>query len=500
MADYTREENLADAGGAGRACCELIYTLPQADHRARAGRRVCRRHGPGRGLRHGGGRRHGPVLPERERARPDPRHHQPVRDPRDGRARGAPLLPHGRALRRGRGAPHRLRARGGRRRRARRQGGGDRAGAGRRRPGRRCRPARSWCTTWPAARSTPAWSRRTVEGIADIRASDEGREGVQSFLRASASRAGCCRRAEAAMDAMVATLMRHAATAGPGRRARLGQRRSPVRGGVPDRPGRLPGLDRRCRQGLQMLQHPGVLAASGFMLFVEFFADKIPGVDSLWDMVHTVIRIPAGAALAAGVLGADDAADGAGRGAARRRPGGHRHAAKVTTRAAINTSPEPFSNVGAVAGRRRPGGRSCCGWRPRIRWSSPSCWSSASCWRSCCWWCWSSSCASVVRGVREFFAGRPAAARRSGDDVQEDPDRQPRRDRLPRRGDRAPHGHPHRRRVFRRRRARQARARLRRGRAHRRQRAQGQLPALGTDPRSRQGHRRARRSIRATAS
>src|SRR4029453_3026417 len=55
--------------------------------------------------------------------------------------------------------------------------------------------------------------------------------------------------------------------------------------------------------GLRVLAHPFVLAASGFMCFVEFFADKIPGVDSLWDVVHTFIRIPAGAALAAGVFG-----------------------------------------------------------------------------------------------------------------------------------------------------------------------------------------------------
>ena len=52
--------------------------------------------------------------------------------------------------------------------------------------------------------------------------------------------------------------------------------------------------------GLQVLQHPALLVASGFMLFVEFFADKIPGLDSVWDLLHTVIRIPAGAALAAG--------------------------------------------------------------------------------------------------------------------------------------------------------------------------------------------------------
>src|SRR5215813_5152932 len=60
--------------------------------------------------------------------------------------------------------------------------------------------------------------------------------------------------------------------------------------------------------GLSLLAHPWVLAASGFMFFVEFFADKIPGVDTLWDAVHTFIRIPAGAALAASVFGGDSTA------------------------------------------------------------------------------------------------------------------------------------------------------------------------------------------------
>ena len=59
--------------------------------------------------------------------------------------------------------------------------------------------------------------------------------------------------------------------------------------------------------GLQLLQHPLMLTAAGGMLFLEFFADKIPGVDSLWDIVQSVVRIPAGAALAAGVFGADNA-------------------------------------------------------------------------------------------------------------------------------------------------------------------------------------------------
>ena len=51
-------------------------------------------------------------------------------------------------------------------------------------------------------------------------------------------------------------------------------------------------------EGLKLLQQPLLLGASGIMLFIEFFADKIPGLDSVWDMAHTVIRIPAGAMLA----------------------------------------------------------------------------------------------------------------------------------------------------------------------------------------------------------
>lgn len=98
--------------------------------------------------------------------------------------------------------------------------------------------------------------------------------------------------------------------------------------------------------GLQVLQHPAMLGASGFMLFVEFFADKIPGVDSLWDLVHTVVRIPAGAALAAGALGADSRTMATVAGLLGGTLAATAHATKMTTRAAVNTSPEPFSNVG----------------------------------------------------------------------------------------------------------------------------------------------------------
>jgi hypothetical protein len=97
--------------------------------------------------------------------------------------------------------------------------------------------------------------------------------------------------------------------------------------------------------GLQVLQHPGVLAASGFMCFVEFFVDKIPYLDTVWDTVHTLIRIPAGAALAAAALGADNQAMGWIAAILGGSLAATSHAAKLTTRAAVNTSPEPFSNI-----------------------------------------------------------------------------------------------------------------------------------------------------------
>ena len=97
--------------------------------------------------------------------------------------------------------------------------------------------------------------------------------------------------------------------------------------------------------GLMVLQHPAMLIASGVMLFVEFFADKIPGVDSLWDILHSVIRIPAGAVLAAGALGADGATTAVIAALMGGTLAATSQAAKTTTRAAINTSPEPFSNL-----------------------------------------------------------------------------------------------------------------------------------------------------------
>lgn len=97
--------------------------------------------------------------------------------------------------------------------------------------------------------------------------------------------------------------------------------------------------------GLQVLQNPLVLGAAGLMLFVEFAADKVPGLDSLWDAVHTVIRIPAGAALAAAVFGGDSATWATIAALMGGTLAATAHTAKATTRAAVNTSPEPFSNI-----------------------------------------------------------------------------------------------------------------------------------------------------------
>ena len=99
-----------------------------------------------------------------------------------------------------------------------------------------------------------------------------------------------------------------------------------------------------------MLQHPWVLVAAAVMTVGEFLADKIPAFDSAWDALHTFIRIPAGAFLAWGAMG--DATPAAQMAAAI--VGGlitsGTHLAKSGGRAAINSSPEPFSNWTASVG------------------------------------------------------------------------------------------------------------------------------------------------------
>jgi Domain of unknown function (DUF4126) len=97
--------------------------------------------------------------------------------------------------------------------------------------------------------------------------------------------------------------------------------------------------------GLKVLEQPALLYASGGLLLVEFVADKVPWVDSLWDSVHTFIRIPAGAALAYSVFGADQASWAMIAALMGGTLAATSHTAKTTTRAAVNTSPEPFSNL-----------------------------------------------------------------------------------------------------------------------------------------------------------
>ena len=96
---------------------------------------------------------------------------------------------------------------------------------------------------------------------------------------------------------------------------------------------------------LQVLQHPLVIGVAGFMTVIEGLADKIPWLDSLWDTVHTLIRIPAGAALAAAVFGDSGTAVATAAALLGGSLTATTHLAKSGARALVNTSPEPFSNV-----------------------------------------------------------------------------------------------------------------------------------------------------------
>ncbi|KQV53396.1 hypothetical protein ASC95_11700 [Pelomonas sp. Root1217] len=102
--------------------------------------------------------------------------------------------------------------------------------------------------------------------------------------------------------------------------------------------------------GLQVLASPLVMSCAAALAFVEFLADKIPLVDSAWDALHTLIRIPAGAALVAGLVSAWAGDHGQAWAVVAALFGGGlaavAHTAKASTRAAANTSPEPFSNIG----------------------------------------------------------------------------------------------------------------------------------------------------------
>ena len=97
--------------------------------------------------------------------------------------------------------------------------------------------------------------------------------------------------------------------------------------------------------GLHLLENPFVLAAAATLAVVEFLADKIPALDSIWDALQTLVRIPGGALLAAGVFGGDNATWVAGAALLGAVLAANSHLAKTSLRAAVNTSPEPFSNI-----------------------------------------------------------------------------------------------------------------------------------------------------------
>jgi len=101
---------------------------------------------------------------------------------------------------------------------------------------------------------------------------------------------------------------------------------------------------------LQILTNPVVMLAAGVMYCIEFFADKVPGVDTGWDVIQTFIRIPAGAVLAAGAVGDVGSAAQLAAAIAGGSLAAGSHLTKAGSRVLINTSPEPFTNWLASVG------------------------------------------------------------------------------------------------------------------------------------------------------
>lgn len=99
--------------------------------------------------------------------------------------------------------------------------------------------------------------------------------------------------------------------------------------------------------GLDILSNPIVLVVAGVLCVIEFLADKIPYVDSAWDSIQTFIRIPAGALLAMGAINTSDPMIATITALLGGSLAGATHATKAGSRALINTSPEPVSNIAA---------------------------------------------------------------------------------------------------------------------------------------------------------
>ncbi|MFD7745719.1 DUF4126 domain-containing protein [Streptomyces sp. NPDC059698] len=94
------------------------------------------------------------------------------------------------------------------------------------------------------------------------------------------------------------------------------------------------------------LQRTDVLVVAGVLFLCEAVADKIPYVDSVWDTAHTVIRPVAGAVVAALLAGESGSLPEVAAGAIGGSTALVSHLVKAGTRMAVNTSPEPFSNIG----------------------------------------------------------------------------------------------------------------------------------------------------------
>lgn len=101
---------------------------------------------------------------------------------------------------------------------------------------------------------------------------------------------------------------------------------------------------------LDILSNPVVIGVSGVLALIEFLADKIPYVDSAWDSIQTFIRIPAGALLAMGAINTSDPMIATVAALLGGSLAGATHATKAGSRALINTSPEPVSNIAASLG------------------------------------------------------------------------------------------------------------------------------------------------------
>ena len=97
-------------------------------------------------------------------------------------------------------------------------------------------------------------------------------------------------------------------------------------------------------EGLVALAHPAVMAVSGTLFVTEFFADKIPGFDTLWDAVHTFVRIPGGALLAALAVAGHDSGFALAAALLGGLVAAGSHFTKAGGRAMLNVSPEPFTN------------------------------------------------------------------------------------------------------------------------------------------------------------